>query len=436
MTSPIDKAVFFLHVPKTAGTSLIAYLDDQFNEAAICPARHWSELQEVDRAQLNQYRLFRGHFDYQLVPLLDTAPAIITMLRDPVERVISLYSFWRRGPNDPWVAAHPEYQSLCSAASDNDLETFVRMNDPRVRMEIANGQTLRIADGVHGDLIDSSNPALLDRALQHLDTFALTGLVERYDDSLLALAANFGWTTPTSRPKLNVGRDRPMRTQIAPAVLEAIIANNQLDIELYEAAKWRFEFLIRDIMKWALEQRYLDRVRQRIGLQNTLHYTFDAPIDGTGWHSREEHPTLGGFRWTGPETHSTFRFAIDSSSNLVCTIQIISAISEQTVSSLHIRLNDMVIEHTATALDTISATIVSCWIDRAWLKPEGQLNVLELAVEQTDQVIGESQTLNDQRLLGLAINRIDVVAAPSMSPSTELGSEPSAVDTPVEVPGP
>ncbi len=88
------RRVAFLHIPKTGGTALHRFLTGQFREDEICPERS-NLLGACGSESLARYRLFSGHFDRMTVDRLPTPIVKITLLRNPRDRIISLYRFWR-----------------------------------------------------------------------------------------------------------------------------------------------------------------------------------------------------------------------------------------------------------------------------------------------------------------------------------------------------
>jgi hypothetical protein len=104
---------FFMHVPKTGGTTFDAHIQNTFGahqiwpscEPANEPVRVHALYCDVDSLATmsaesrTRTRLFRGHFPLSAVELLGPGVLTMTLLRDPVERTISWLDHCRR--NNP-----------------------------------------------------------------------------------------------------------------------------------------------------------------------------------------------------------------------------------------------------------------------------------------------------------------------------------------------
>jgi hypothetical protein len=143
--------------------------------------------------------------------------------------VVSLYHHSLRTPDDPF---HERV-----AAGGLSLEEFV---SARLSKEADNGQTRRLAgvDAPPG----SCSRRLLDRAKQNLHRhFAVVGLTERFDETVILLRRRLGWhRTPYYLPGL-VNTRKPERSAIDPEVLAIVAETNELDTAIYEYARELFE---------------------------------------------------------------------------------------------------------------------------------------------------------------------------------------------------
>jgi hypothetical protein len=88
------RLLVFLHIEKTGGTSLHHALTSR-EEIAVSPNR-LAHIPSLTLGFLNQYDCISGHFTYQEALALPRHPkCIVTMLRNPADRLISFYRFHR-----------------------------------------------------------------------------------------------------------------------------------------------------------------------------------------------------------------------------------------------------------------------------------------------------------------------------------------------------
>jgi hypothetical protein len=241
MNSRKQRALIFLHIPKTAGTTLNCLLDKQYPSKYSCkihspyPHNFQDELNKISRVQKEEINFFKGHMAFGLHKILPQPSTYITMLRDPVERVISLYYFILRTPDHYLYNLVREHQmSLKECISS------------RISSELENGQTrllsgnLELAKNQMGSF-EPSSPEWLEAAKKNLENnFTAFGITERFDESLILFKRKLGWRLPLY-VKHNVNKNRPMKETISPDVIRLIEKNNELDIELYNYAKDYFE---------------------------------------------------------------------------------------------------------------------------------------------------------------------------------------------------
>jgi len=88
-------SVLFLHIPKTAGQSVHQYLIDRFGEDQVCPARDNEGFQKLSIDELKNYQVYSGHVDWNLFDQLDSVDFTFSILRDPMDRLLSYYFYLR-----------------------------------------------------------------------------------------------------------------------------------------------------------------------------------------------------------------------------------------------------------------------------------------------------------------------------------------------------
>jgi Fe-S cluster biosynthesis and repair protein YggX len=109
----------FLHVEKTAGTSLRNMITESFGVENIYQ-EHDDTLHLHCPAELSMFSVFAGHFNYDSVAFIPRRKLnLFTFVREPAQRLVSLYSFWRA--HDPTA---PEFHDSMRLARELDIETF------------------------------------------------------------------------------------------------------------------------------------------------------------------------------------------------------------------------------------------------------------------------------------------------------------------------
>lgn len=88
--------IAFLHIPKTAGQSVHHSLTSLFSQDQICPARTNQSLYNYSISDLSRYSLFSGHLDWNIIRASGSFDYVFTVLRDPLDRILSFYFYLRK----------------------------------------------------------------------------------------------------------------------------------------------------------------------------------------------------------------------------------------------------------------------------------------------------------------------------------------------------
>lgn len=223
------EALIFLHVPKSAGTTLNRLIEWEyplFEMYSVDPVLfRWARarLWRLPQRRLRKFRVFKGHMAFGLHKRLAQPATYITVMRGAVERVISAYYFMSN------YRLHPNYWRF--RRKGWTLEDFVQ-HSPR-----ENVQTKMIA-GANYDL--PCTEETLAEAKENLCHFSVIGLTERFEESLALMKLRFGWKLE-SYCNFNVTPIRPAKRDLPQATLDLIAEKNRFDIELYDCVAKRFQ---------------------------------------------------------------------------------------------------------------------------------------------------------------------------------------------------
>lgn len=209
--------LFFIHIPKTAGTSVRRALEDAAPQRLL-PVYNDQPNRTLDHAiaRAHANSIVFGHFSYGLHTKFDASPVYATVLRTPVDRVVSWYNYVSSRPSNP------KYQ----LTRGSSLEAIVRDDPPVV---LTNFMTSLIA-GTRPRSRDDEQT--LERAKRNLASFAFVSTQENIAQDVPKLEERVG-VRGLALGEFNKTEARRIDDSAADAILEI----NQLDRELYTFAQ-------------------------------------------------------------------------------------------------------------------------------------------------------------------------------------------------------
>ena len=229
---------FFIHIQKTSGTSLRRHLLANFSREEIYPPNQEGGLQDFLSTYLAggllaalppeiqaRFKLFHGHMPYATSQRLsfDTAPRTFTLLREPIERTLSVLGQKKR--------QRAELAETSLEDIYNDRGIF--------EGQILNHQAKNFAIPDDSDLLAGFNPypvgveelALAKENLSKVDVIGLQSDMPAFLDNL---AHSFKWKILEEEVRENIGNTRA--DDIPQSLRDRIAEDNQVELEFYQYA--------------------------------------------------------------------------------------------------------------------------------------------------------------------------------------------------------
>lgn len=275
----------FQHIPKTAGVSVRSVMACNFRAQDVLhvPDARWRDA-PFALAAAERYRFIHGHVQYEFLRDIIHATRVVTFLREPVDRVLSLYFFLRAqtvGPNmSPGALLAVEQAKLKS------IEEFVSDPHPMIAAMITNYQVQMLITAAE---IERGRATWVRDAVENLRSYAFVGIADAHTmpRALAAMARVFGWVVSRDSPRVN----QTTRSRNAHQLRHArrlIAERNELDLALYERVCAHFKKSLCTSRTQLTRARQMSRVeieQYRTGLISPV--TMDQPLRGFGWHDRE-----------------------------------------------------------------------------------------------------------------------------------------------------
>ncbi|WP_397545998.1 hypothetical protein ABUL39_07710 [Rhodothermus marinus] len=239
----------FVHIHKTGGTTLNwGILHKNYSKECILDVHKPLTAKEIALVYLSlsednrkRIKLITGHFDFGIHEYINIPCRYFTLIRNPVDRVVSLYYFVKQTELGEVFLRTRGYKK-----EEVDKMNLVDFLESGMFPEANNGQ-VRMISGVGRSVnFGEVNEDLLRLAISNLNKyFSVIGITEYFDESLLLMALKFGWKR-IWYTKSNVNTKKPRR-KLSEKELCTLQKYNKMDILLYNYVREQFEKNLRDV---------------------------------------------------------------------------------------------------------------------------------------------------------------------------------------------
>jgi hypothetical protein len=299
--------VFFMHIPKTAGTSMRLFLEAQYTDHDICLDEGWYTVRSLD--QLAGKLLIRGHFQYNLRQSLPPETRLLTVLRDPVARTLSSLKHLQR---DSTFA--PEH-SLTIGRTLGQIIRLPEIMIPQRNIHAAYlcastppSKVLELLRERPQAAATANDPAAaLDLACARLHEIDFLATVEELPLDIQNISDQMNYHPAAFFPFANEAPgSKRSEPELTAEELDILRAYNDIDLKIYEYAQKlvrhrRFEAAMRKLVQAGTYQIMAGNFEIDIG----------NAMPGSGWHLPEREGKSV-WRWTGPGDYFSLELPLRS----------------------------------------------------------------------------------------------------------------------------
>lgn len=335
----MNQKLFFIHIPKTAGTSVRFALESRFDPAKVMPVEGYNEKDTGPRA-LRRYDLIAAHLGADHFNFIGEGYRSFTVLREPRARLVSLYNMHRVISPERLSQLSGPQRVVWQTALDSSLAEFLRSDQPEIALLVRDAQVRQLASSID-DASDRSRD--LELARENLSRIDVVGVTELLGSTLALLMTRMGWTEPFTlahhaRVSPTVSLD-----SLDDETRSELDRVTRLDQQLYRAALSRLDKDLASIRTTDSASEPVHGNASTARPERVL-IPMDGPSPGEGWHVREgppETPT----RWTGPGTQTTVAVRLAPGTDYLLDLRLRGYMAQDIFDGLRIVSGDRVCRH-------------------------------------------------------------------------------------------
>ena len=220
--------LLFEHVPKCGGVSVSRYLkqnyapDEIYELSGGKPSESIAEFKRSSEKDRQRFRLILGHGAHQLWALMDSETIGMTILRDPVDRIVSHYYFVLASP------AHYLYEKVTS--QNMSLTDYATSG---ISGELQNNYVCRFLQ-ISPEEAEQEPDRTVENAYSLLQTqYAVVGTLEQLNQTMNSVRKVAGLRSRWKNEQHNVNKRRRSTEEITDEERKVISDVNALDVKLY-----------------------------------------------------------------------------------------------------------------------------------------------------------------------------------------------------------
>jgi hypothetical protein len=274
--------ILFVHVPKTAGMTIRTILEYQYSVGEILEIVEGEHLEQICRAGIpNHVRLVSGHIPPFVRDLFAVPPRLLTIVRDPLERIASAYRYWQTYEVTEESKKKFPHVALAHRLSMDD---FFMSDDPCLVPDLENYHARYLGN------IDAARRFNLDELLRNakevLDSAIWVGVVERMPLSLALLSRALSLPPQPYEMRVNVTSPKYGAGSVSTLARSRARERNSHDYALYEHACNLLDAQARAAITTHYSLGKLRNESPPVRAERRCRFTMDNGMIGAGWWER------------------------------------------------------------------------------------------------------------------------------------------------------
>ncbi|MFZ5830271.1 MAG: sulfotransferase family 2 domain-containing protein [Planctomycetota bacterium] len=355
-----DSLLQFVHIPKTAGTSIRKFLDIHFSPHEVFPAEVVIQaypgitddhlFERLDERRMGRYRLLRGHHTADVTrPFLSVYKDRIvrfTVLREPMSQLISEYGMCL---HDPAFPLRDEF--LAGPATFSDYLRFFKFR----WVWRGDRQASHVVKQVYPTEQQPPRADWARLAQAQLESYAMVGIFERLHDSVELLAYILGWEAPAAVGHLNKSMHQGSLPELSAEDRALIDERYAGDRQLFQRANARFDLAYRQMLHDLGLTDAPDEIdRETLRARINAHAAARREARLSACPKKDHYETISTegvilcfidrtrgmqVEWIGPEPRAVMRFGFVEPSDRLLLVEVQYWLTEQMLDDLRATVN-------------------------------------------------------------------------------------------------